>query len=192
MGNEKEAKHRLRLIVLARLARLSVADVRRKSFAIVQKLFEDPAYRKAKTLFCYISTGKEVQTRRLIAKALKEGKEVYVPKYAATKEQIFAQQLVDFPGELKKGKYSILAPAGNGKRLRSLKKLDLLILPGMAFDKHKGRLGRGKGAFDFFLAEQHDPSRRIGLAFECQILPRLPIEPHDRVVSRVFTEKRIL
>lgn len=88
---------------------------------------------------------------------------------------------------LKPGAYGILEPAFNPKRLGDPEKLDLAVVPGAAFDRDGGRLGRGEGYFDRFLKEA-GRAYKIGLAFKFQLVEKVPSEAHDVRVDEVLTE----
>jgi len=85
---------------------------------------------------------------------------------------------------LEKGRYGILEPAR--KHYCDIKKLDLVIVPGVAFDRRGNRLGRGKGYYDDLLSRLPKDTPSIGLAYDFQILPTLPTTPTDVSVSRVI------
>lgn len=153
---------------------------------------EDPLFKKAQTLFCYVAKKNEVQTSQLLKRALRQKKEVYVPKYSVKKKVYFAKRIAHFPNDLILGKFGILEPKGETQRLENLNKIDLFIIPGVSYDKKGTRLGRGKGHFDQFFKDAVESSCLMGLAFDCQVLPRLPKATHDIQVSRIITEKRTI
>ncbi len=133
----------------------------------------------------------EVQTLSLIEKALVDKKEVYLPKVAPSLKEIEVFQITDAKQDLKKGFYGILEP--NKKKPVDSNQIDLFILPGLAFDPQGGRLGRGKGMFDQFLASLSEKKKAfVGLAFECQMVSKVPSEKHDIHVFQIITEKRIV
>jgi 5-formyltetrahydrofolate cyclo-ligase len=74
----------------------------------------------------------------------------------------------------------------------ALADLDLVFVPGVAFDAHGGRLGRGRGHYDATLAALPAGAARVGLAFDLQIVPEVPQEPHDAPLDAVVTESRVL
>jgi len=152
----------------------------------------DPLFKKAQRLFCYVAKKNEVQTDHLLKSALKQKKEVYVPKYSAKKKAYFSKRIAHFPNDLTCGKFGILEPKGETQRLSNLNKIDLFIIPGVSYDKKGTRLGRGKGHFDQYLKDVFKSSCLMGLAFDCQVMPRLPKATHDIQVSRIITEKRTI
>lgn len=191
MGKQKE-KQNLRKKIRSRIENISPVEWKKRSRKILKRLLRDPQIQSAKTLFCYVSKKNEVDTHSLLKWALKKNKRVFVPEISSRSGRIVAKRIRAFPKGMKPGKYGILEPAGKGERLFSLNPVDLFLVPGLGFDRHGGRLGKGKGMFDRFLAKLPDPSRCYGLALECQIVPRLPSEPHDKVVGKIFTEKKTI
>ncbi|MCH7604023.1 MAG: 5-formyltetrahydrofolate cyclo-ligase, partial [Planctomycetes bacterium] len=69
--------------------------------------------------------------------------------------------------------------------------LDLIVAPGLAFDSHGRRLGRGGGFYDRFLARTRDSAVLVGIAFDGQIIDDIPSQDHDVMVDIVITERRI-
>jgi len=133
---------------------------------------------------CYIALGGEVDTQGMIKQAKKTGKIVTVPVCKKTKATLMPCILEENAG-LKKGPYGVIEPAV--ERRISLDDIDLVLVPGVAFDKKGNRLGRGKGFYDRFLNRLHSRTATIGLAFDFQILPDLPALSHDAKVDKVIS-----
>ena len=145
------------------------------STRITQTILKNSEFKKADVIFCYVSKKDEVKTDKIIKTALKQKKEVYLPKIS--KKEITANLIEKYPNDLCLGPYGIFEPRKKAKLLTQLSKIDLFLIPGLSFDLKGIRLGRGKGMFDRFLRKSHS-KRAMGLAFECQIVKRLPKEPH--------------
>jgi 5-formyltetrahydrofolate cyclo-ligase len=143
-------------------------------------------FNTVRTVFCYISFGSEVDTRAVLAWLLAGGKQVCVPRITAAK----AIEAVVFTGwnGLEPGPYGIPAPAGADVYTGDI---DICITPGLGFSMNGGRLGHGPGYYDRWFTAHPVPSK-IGLAYECQILDELPVEPHDTVMDVIITEERII
>lgn len=133
----------------------------------------------------YVSTNKEVDTREIIQKALQEGKQVIVPLTRKKKRRIVPCLLKSW-GDLAPGNYGILEP----QKAQSfpLADIELVIVPGVAFDREGRRLGRGKGYYDRFLAHLSPTIPRIGLAFQTQMVEKVPIQGSDIPVDVIITE----
>lgn len=185
----KKKKRELREKIKNRIGKLTPKQIDGYSRKIVRQVLSDSNYEKAKALFCYVAKEDEVQTKELILKALKQNKTVFVPKVSKKTGKIIVRQITRYTKDLKKGSYGILEPLSGLKRLTNLKKIDLFVIPGCAFDLTGSRLGRGKGMFDQFLSKNVKPERIVGLAFECQLVKKLPIDAHDIGVGQLVTEK---
>ncbi|MFH1256119.1 MAG: 5-formyltetrahydrofolate cyclo-ligase [Candidatus Diapherotrites archaeon] len=183
----KKEKQLLREKALAKRGALSAKQVREKSRKIAERLFRLREFIEAKNIFCYMGFGNEVQTRKITEGALKSGKGVFVPKVKGKK--MLACAFTSFKA-MEKSAFGIFEP----KKCRSipLKKIDLVIAPGLAFDRKLNRLGFGKGFYDRFLKKLPKKTKRIALAFECQVFGKVPAEKKDEKMDFVVTEKRVL
>jgi 5-formyltetrahydrofolate cyclo-ligase len=97
--------------------------------------------------------------------------------------------------ELETGMYRILEPREElrvlpGKRV-DVKSLDLIMVPGVAFDRRGGRTGHGKGYYDKLLEHARSDTPLVALAFECQMFPEIPVQEHDVFMDCVVTEMAI-
>ena len=153
-----------------------------------------PEYADAKTVLFYVDAGSEVRTRQALPDALKDGKRIVVPWCVVETNELELFHLEDM-SELVEGAYKILEPREGlrlapGKRLTPAD-LDLVMVPGTAFDPRGGRMGQGKGYYDRLLANTRPDVTLIGLAFECQMFPEIPVAPHDVFMDAVITEKQV-
>lgn len=151
-----------------------------KNRLIGLNLFRSKIFRKAKTVMFYIAFDGEVDTQEMISKAQKLGKRVVVP--VCRKDRTMRPCILHEGAKLKKGLYGIGEPTD--REYVSLDTIDLVIVPAVAFDKKGNRLGRGKGYYDRFLKELPQGKTSIGLAFDFQILPRIPVTAMDVPVQR--------
>jgi len=186
LNNRKVAeltKQQIRSKILFRL-KTQKEDIRdRKSKRILKKLLRTGVFKTAEIIMFYIAFDGEVNTEEMIKEAKKLGKIVTVPVCRRDRITLRPCRLDDNVG-FKKGPYGICEPST--KRFIRLKALDLVIVPGIAFDKKGNRLGRGKGCYDRFLKRVPKDTPSIGLAFEFQILPTIPAKMHDVSVDRVI------
>lgn len=155
----------------------------RKSKLVQDKLLRNKVFRKAKIVMFYIAFGGEVDTGEMIREAKKTGKLICVPVCRKDKEIMQPAMLVDH-AKLKKGPYGVWEPVAK-TRIKP-EDLDLIIVPGLAFDKKGNRLGRGKGYYDRFLGSLSDKIPSIGLAFDFQILPLIPTTAYDVSVKKII------
>jgi len=161
--------------------RLSKEEIISKSSVIKEKLFNSEDYKNAKVVMFYVSFGSEVDTFDMMKKALKD-KKVCVP--AVKGDKIVASLIKDFKELDKKGKYGILEPS----KIKEIDKkdIDLVIVPGVVFDKRNHRIGYGKGYYDKFLKDFK--GKKVGLAFKMQILEFIPNHDWDVRLDKVISE----
>ncbi|MDP2905034.1 MAG: 5-formyltetrahydrofolate cyclo-ligase [Candidatus Omnitrophota bacterium] len=176
-------KRRIRSKILLKLKIQKEENRDRKSRALKAKLLRTKVFKKAKAIMFYISLGGEPDTSGMITAARSLGKIVMVP--VCMKNKILIRPcLLEDSAKLRVGPYGIREPAL--ERPVPLDNLDLVIVPGVAFDKKGNRLGRGKGYYDRFLAILSPKTATIGLAFDFQILPSVPVQAHDVSVGKVL------
>jgi 5-formyltetrahydrofolate cyclo-ligase len=185
-----QAKVDLRQRMQTLLEELTPAQVTQNSAAIWERLSVMPAMADATWLMIYVSKGHEVDTHGLIRQLLALGKRVCVPKFDEAAQSYITSELRDFDSELVEGKFKILEPKWDAVRRVDAGELDALVGPGLAFDTHGNRLGRGMGFFDAIL--QGARGTKIALAHDFQVLNEVPAEPHDVGMNFIVTEKRVV
>jgi 5-formyltetrahydrofolate cyclo-ligase len=92
------------------------------------------------------------------------------------------------PEELARGAFGAREPAADEATVMAIEDAGVVLVPGVAFDSAGGRLGRGGGFYDRFLATPGLRARRIAVCFACQVVDRVPVEPHDAEVDAIVTE----
>lgn len=187
----KESKREWRRRILEEREALPAERVKAGSFAIARKLWNLAAYQRAGSLMTYVAFKKEVQTEAIIREALSQGKKVAVPLCSRPERQLIASRLLDFPGDLAPGTWGIPEPKPETLRPLDPCSLDLVLVPGVAFDRQGYRLGYGGGYYDRFLKRLAPGCVCVGLAFSLQVVDVLPREDHDRPVDLVITEAGI-
>ena len=177
-------KDALRKQLLGKRNLMSTAELLEKSQQIKKKLFSLPEFRSAKAVMFYVSFNNEVSTHDMIKEALKN-KKVAVPK--VKEKHLILCEIRSFDELDEKDKFDILQPS----KSKEIKKegVDLIIVPGVGFDRNGHRLGYGFGYYDRFLENVEIPT--IGLAFDFQIVEKLPVYDHDVRMKKVITEKRV-
>ena len=175
-SNKKE----LRKDFLKRREALSEKEARERSVCVIQKLRSDLYFRKARTILIYVSKGKEISTHDLIKEASKE-KIVLIPRLREKKLE--AVRFTSFD-DMANGDFGVLEPK-SGEAF-DINKIDLVVLPGLAFDKHGYRLGYGLGYFDQFLKAYQ--GRKIALAYDFPLTKTLPHDEWDVRVDEVISD----
>ncbi|PIP19111.1 MAG: 5-formyltetrahydrofolate cyclo-ligase [Candidatus Omnitrophica bacterium CG08_land_8_20_14_0_20_41_16] len=180
---EPLTKQEIRSKILIKLKKQKEEDRRIKSCLIKRKLFKQAVFKKAKRVMFYIALKGEVETKEMIEAAQRLGKIIAVPVCVRNKASL-RPALLDSLAHLKRGPYGVSEPVIS--RFIALKDLDLVITPGVAFDKKGNRLGRGKGYYDRFLSNIPKDTPSIGLAYSLQILLAVPVTTHDVNVKKVL------
>ncbi len=180
-------KSQLRTTLIRQLKQQEENERRRSSEAIWRKVVRLTAFRRARTVCCYVALPYEVQTWRMIEEMLKQGKRVVVPRVRPRTKRLQLAEVRDPRAELARGAFGVWEPVAPARRPVPTRELDLVLVPGIAFDRRGHRLGHGHGYFDRFLARVPKATPTVGLAFRFQLLDRLPTAAHDLAVSRVLT-----
>jgi 5-formyltetrahydrofolate cyclo-ligase len=151
-----------------------------------------PEYAAARTVMFYVDVRSEVRTRHSLPEALASGKRIVVPYCVNDELELF---LLNDMEELAIGMYKILEPRTElrdrpGNRLAPCD-LDLVMVPGVAFDRSGARMGHGFGYYDKLLQHARPDAPLVALAFECQLFPEIPTQAHDIFMDKILTEKAV-
>lgn len=162
------------------------------SRGIVGRFMSLPEYERAGTVLFYVDVRSEVRTRYDFEAALASGKKIVVPYCVDGELELFHLERLD---ELETGMYRILEPK---QELRSVpakqvdvRELDLIMVPGVAFDRRGGRTGHGKGYYDKLLEHARPDTPLVALAFECQLFDEIPMQEHDVFMDKIVTEAAV-
>jgi 5-formyltetrahydrofolate cyclo-ligase len=140
----------------------------------------------------YIDVRTEVRTRQALPALLARGKRIVVP-YCVDKElELFLLEDMD---ELSIGMYKILEPKpelrDRPEKRVDVTEVDLIMVPGVAFDRQGARMGHGFGYYDKLLEHARSDAPLVALAFECQLFPEIPTQSHDIFMDKIITEQAI-
>ena len=182
-------KKNLRQEVLKKRSQMPLEERIEKSMSIYETLVSLEEYKNADWIFTYINMGAEVRTVPLIEKAWSEGKRIAVPVAKANRLMYFIE-IKNFEN-LTKTKMGVSEPMGDleGQVLPTEK--TMFIVPGSVFDEERNRCGYGGGYYDTY-TEKNKVMGTIGICYEMQIMEEIPVEPFDRKVFKLVTEKRII
>ncbi|MBL7068647.1 MAG: 5-formyltetrahydrofolate cyclo-ligase [Candidatus Omnitrophica bacterium] len=178
-------KTEIRKKIKDKLKRQKKEEKFKKDEIIKEKLLSLSRFKEAKTVAFYVSVKGEVNTEALIDEALAMGKRVVVP--IIVRDDLELREIKSRKAELAKGPYGIPQPAGKSVSPFPRDKVDVIIVPGIAFTRGGLRLGRGKGFYDKFLKTLPRRVKKIGLAYDLQIIEHLPTIPNDFPVDMVIT-----
>ncbi len=188
MSNIEEQKNELRISAKKQRASLSAIQKEKLDKDLLNKLLSLPEFKNVHSVFTYISMPiKEVSTTGMIEFCLTEGIRVAVPVCKAHSCMDF--YYISSLDETKQNKYGILEPEENEDRLASPSEADLIIIPGLKFDKRGYRLGWGGGFYDRYLKNCSCP--KIGICYEDEITELLPVDNYDVKVDMLVTDKTI-
>lgn len=189
--NEKKI---LRKEILAKRDNIDIVEKGKMDKKISDKFYENKYYRDAKNIFIYISYDSEINTKEIINKALKDYKKIYVPRTEFKTRLMDAVEIVSLDN-LIESEYGILEPSVEEPHINP-NELDLIVVPGVAFDRNGGRIGYGAGFYDrYFKKINKDNMKKIAkiaLAYDFQILDNIPMNEQDVPVNYIITEKEFI
>ncbi|NGP86953.1 5-formyltetrahydrofolate cyclo-ligase [Fodinibius halophilus] len=189
MDDTQSKKEKLRSTLLEARESISDEDFLGGSTEIVEKLRSHSVFLEADVIHCYVSMNSrgEVDTQRLIKKMLKGDKDVVVPVTNFKDHTLSHIRLHSF-SQLKKNKWGVLEPE-EGKKV-SVDAIELVVVPMVGGDESANRIGYGEGFYDRFLNAVSCP--KVGLCFEQNIVPEIPVEEFDIPLDHIITEERII
>jgi 5-formyltetrahydrofolate cyclo-ligase len=186
----RAAKEALRARVLAARDALAPEARRAASAAILAALGGLEAWHGARRVLAYASFGSEPDTAALNQAVLARGAALVLPRVDRAIRGLTLHRVADPAADLRPGTWGILEPDPGRCPAVEPATVDLVVVPGVAFDATGGRLGYGGGYYDRLLAEVPASAARIALAFELQVVDRVPAGPADRRVDLIVTERR--
>lgn len=186
-GGVNQDKKELRRQMLARRQALSPAEAAARSVRIQSHLLVSALFREAACVALYAAFDREVKTDALLAEAWRQDKRVLFPRMKGGGPEMEFCAVQD-ASEMVASRFGFLEP-GPGAPAVSLSAIDLMVVPGLAFDREGFRVGFGGGCYDRVLAALPPETRTCGLAYEFQIVPAVPRSSHDRAVKWLVSEE---
>lgn len=181
-------KSLLRKRLLRETGSYNLEELRQRSENVARNLQGLPLYKGADCVMFYYPLKREVNLLGTIREALKQ-KRVCFPVIDLEKGDLIPYEVKDLAKDFVKGPLEIMQPDTERAREVELQDIDVVIVPGLAFDRKKNRLGRGKGFYDRFLRKLDKKTGRVGVAFDFQLIPSIPTHPpRDEKVDLVVTE----
>lgn len=187
---EAVTKEDIRRVMLKRRREMSQEEIDEKSKRIAEVLLSLDFIQNSQTFMVYVNMPGEVRTERIIEDLLKAGKTVAVPVCIPKTVELLASEIKGLD-ELMPGHYGILEPRKELIRPVDPKILEVIIVPGIAFDIRGNRIGHGKGYYDRFLRKVPPFAKKVGLAFEFQVMPNVPVCHFDVPMDMIITENGI-
>ena len=186
----KQKKNALRREIRALRAAHSDEEIHAMSLKVLEQVKALPEYQEAETLFVYVDCKHETETSDLIRQAWADGKKTAVPKVIGEAMKFF--YITSLENDLEEGYFGIREPyEKNPADEAADREGSLMLMPGVAFDEARHRIGYGGGFYDRYL-EAHPGLRTAALAFEFQVKAEVPFEKFDILPGRIVTEKRVI
>ncbi len=171
---------------------ISTAELDLRSSAITVRLLSQPEIKNAKAVSIYLHTGSEVRTNEIIDWLLSHGKHILVPITDKSNGKLIFSELRDPKTELEPATFGILEPKPEFRRPVPLEQASLIIVPGIVWDILGYRIGYGGGYYDRSINSLHARVPLVGIAYEIQLLKRIPVGRYDRPVDKLVTEQRLI
>jgi 5-formyltetrahydrofolate cyclo-ligase len=184
-------KTQLRKNTIAVRMALTEYELQQKSAMIFSNLLSLKAFDTAATVMIYMDFRKEVQTKDMIEHCLRHQKQVVLPVVSPDKKNLLLIEIKSIEEDMALSSYGIFEPIVNPERLKTLKDIDLVLAPGVAFDLEGYRLGYGAGYYDQLLSNRPNRLTVYGLAFDLQVVPSVPHDAHDQRMDGIITESRV-
>ncbi len=163
-----------------------------KSGQVAGFLFDTEEFKKARTILMYVATRTEVQTLDCIEQVLNMDKRVVLPYTKSNSSEMGIAEIKDITKDVCLGQYKMLEPCEELRDNFLKSDIQLVVSPGVGFDKNGARLGRGKGCYDYFLKEIKGKAPIAAFAYQCQVLDEdLPFDYHDIPVDMLITEEGV-
>lgn len=182
-------KRALRQHVRQQLEGMAREQLLARSAAVLARLFDQPEYRNAEVVMIFLSTPYEVDTQQLAQRAWADGKRVLAPRITWEHRRLLPVEITSLAGAVEDGELGIRQPV-EGLPV-PFEDIDLVLLPGLAFDAHGNRLGRGRGFYDRFLAHPRFQGVSCALAFEEQVIEHVPTVSTDKPVNMLVTDAEV-
>ncbi|WP_425446268.1 5-formyltetrahydrofolate cyclo-ligase [Dethiothermospora halolimnae] len=189
---ENQWKKDMRKKILNTRNNMKNADVNEKSNKIISTIKKLKEFKEGSNIMVYLSFNNEVNSFPLIEYCKKKGKKVIIPYCKKKGKEIIPTELKNMDLELKKSSFGYLEQKPEFLRPIDMEKIDLIIIPGIGFDKKCYRLGYGAGYYDRFLARLNFKIPTIGVCYDYQILDAIMTEDFDIPMDYIVTEKRII
>jgi 5-formyltetrahydrofolate cyclo-ligase len=192
MDEIKSAKEQIRKDVVNALSGLTEKQRAEKTKSIESRLFGFANFLEARIVLLYIDGENEVRTKTILKGAYAFNKIVLLPAFESERLRVTTFK-VDHPEkDLVPGPRGVAQPNPARCKQVPFQKIDIAIVPGVAFDEKGARIGSGHGYYDRFIPDLPATTRKVALSLEEQIVPQIPTESHDKHVDIIITDKRII
>jgi 5-formyltetrahydrofolate cyclo-ligase len=192
MEEVRAAKDQIRKEVEKILSAVSEKVRREKAQSIEKRLFEFANFLEARIALLYVAGDGEVPTQSILKRSYLYNKIVVLPSFDRERLKMTTFKVDNPDKDLALGGRGVKEPDPARCKPVPIQRIDIAIIPGLAFDEKGARIGTGLGFYDRFIPELPSTTRKVALAFEEQLIPQAPMEPHDKHVDIIITDKRII
>ena len=186
------AKIQIRKDIAKAISALTKSAIADKTKAIEDRLFDFANFLEAKIALLYVHGEGEVQTQNIIKRSYDLRKVIVLPNFDPEQHSVSLRKVDNPAKELKPGPRGVLEPDAKQCKMVPIDRIDIAIIPGVAFDEKGGRIGSGKGYYDRLIPRLAITTRKVALSLEEQIIPQVPMESHDKHVDIIITDQRII
>jgi len=173
------------------LTGLSPADRHARSMAACHQLISTREFKNAQMIMIFMSMPSELETSTLAVRSWQEGKNIAVPRLDWHSKRMEPVEIRSLDVGMKMTGPGVREPVTG--TVVPLGLIDMIVVPGLAFDRRGYRVGRGKGFYDRFLAQREIQALRCGLCFHEQLLTAaIPVEPHDMPMNLLVTDREVI
>jgi 5-formyltetrahydrofolate cyclo-ligase len=189
---ENNLKNNLRKNMISKRKNMGIEDVTAFSNKIIDTIMELTEFKNFKNIMLYLSFNNEVNTYPLVKWCFDNNKTVIAPYCIQSNKEIVPYKITNLENDLIKSTFGVMEPNHNLLEKVNIEDIDLIIVPGVAFDEHCNRIGFGAGYYDRFLCKKSKNTPAIGVAYDYQIIDKVPTDEYDVPLDFIITEKRVI
>ncbi|MBE3093329.1 MAG: 5-formyltetrahydrofolate cyclo-ligase [Actinobacteria bacterium] len=168
---------------------LPIRDRKKRSKIIAEKFFDTAYYNNSNNILIFYPFRSEIDVTIIIRQALENKKNIILPRIHDQELKLF--YVDNLKKQLERGAYGIMEPIIGLCRPAKISDIDLVVVPGISFDKNLNRLGYGGGYYDKLLLHIPEGVKKIALCFDIQVVDSIPISEHDIKVDILITDTKI-
>ena len=174
------------------LSKFGEKELDEKRRLIEDSLFDFANFMESKIVLLYLGTGLELDTRNIIKRCFRKNKIVVLPVYSVEKHKFTLMKISNLDEDLTTGPDGNPEPDAARCKVVPIDRIDIAVIPGVAFDEKGGRIGTGDGYFDRLVAKLPITTRKIAVGYEEQVLQHIPMDSQNKHVDIIITDKRII
>jgi 5-formyltetrahydrofolate cyclo-ligase len=193
MDEIREKKASIRDEAVRMIRAFTEAELRERIQKIEAQLFDFANFIESSIPLLYLPKGVEVPTENIIRMAFEHNKIVVLPAFHRDRKTMSPLKVDDFDRDLKdSGPRGVPEPDPKRCKKVPIDRIDIAIVPGVAFDEKGGRIGTGTGYYDRLIPKLAQTTRKVALAFDDTVHAQIPMESHDKFVDIIVTDKRVI